>query len=151
MSSGFGEIFLNFILENDYKQYVKGDRSWSPLSLCLFCLFLFGCDFRFHRFYKLSELFLAFLSCLGIYVLGDAFAIHSRREPPLVEVVIYHSDANLCRACESCPCTAQISPLWWFAPSFAHMPWVALVRAFRRLYRLFFGRCEPPLAVAWCL
>ena len=85
---------MNFILENDYKQYVKGDRSWSPLSLCLFCLFLFGCDFRFHRFYKLSELFLAFLSCLGVHIFRDALAVDSWREPPLVEVVIYHSDAS---------------------------------------------------------
>ena len=55
-------------------QILRGDRSWSPLSLCLFRLLL-GCNFRFHRFYKLGELFLAFLSCLGVHVLGYAFAV----------------------------------------------------------------------------
>ena len=51
-------------------------------------------DFRFNRFYQLCELFLAFLSCLGVYVLGYAFTAHSRREPPLVEVVVYHRHAT---------------------------------------------------------
>ena len=75
-------------------QFLRGDRSWSPLSLCLFCLFLFVCDLRFHLLYKLCELFLAFLSCFGIYVLGYAFTVDSRREPPLVEVVVYHCHAT---------------------------------------------------------
>ena len=75
-------------------QFLRGDRSWSPLLLCLFCLFLFGCNFRFHGFDQLCELFLAFLSCLGVYILGYAFAAHSRHEPPLVEVVVYHRHAS---------------------------------------------------------
>ena len=32
-----------------------------------------------------------------------------------------------------------------------HIPSPRQVRAFRRLYRRFLGRCEPPPAVAWCL
>ena len=48
-------------------QFLRGDRSWSPLFLCLFCLFLLGSDFRFHCFYQLGALFLAFLSCLCIH------------------------------------------------------------------------------------
>ena len=75
-------------------QKLRGDRSWSPLSLCLFRFFLFGCDFGFHGFDQLGELFLAFLSCLGVYVLGDAFAVDSRREPTFVEVVVYHRHAT---------------------------------------------------------
>ena len=46
-------------------------------------------DFRFHGFYQLCELFFAFLSCLGVYVFGYAFAVHSRREPSFVEVVVF--------------------------------------------------------------
>ena len=65
-----------------------------PLSLCLFCLFLFGCNFDFHGFYQLCQLFLAFLSCLGVDILGYAFAVNSWREPPLVEVVVYHRHAT---------------------------------------------------------
>ena len=52
------------------------------------------CDFRFHGFDQLCELFFAFLSCLGVYVLGYAFAVDSRSEPSLVEVVVYHGDAS---------------------------------------------------------
>ena len=52
------------------------------------------CDLRFHGFDQLCKLFLAFRSCLGVYVLGYAFAAHSRREPPLAEVVVYHGDAS---------------------------------------------------------
>ena len=75
--------------------FLKGDRSWSPLfRYAFFSCFFHLCDFRFHGFYQLCELFLAFLSCLGVYVLGDAFAVDSWREPPLVEVVIYHSNAS---------------------------------------------------------
>ena len=66
----------------------------APLSLCVLrCFFHLG-DFRFHSFYQLGELFLAFLSCLGVYVFGYAFAVDSRCEPPLVEVVVYHGDAS---------------------------------------------------------
>ena len=61
-------------------------------ALFSFC-FLFR-DFRFHRFYQLCELFLAFLSRLGIDILGYAFAVDSRCEPPLVEEVVYHGDAS---------------------------------------------------------
>ena len=35
-----------------------------------------------------------FFSCLGVYVFGYAFAVNSWREPPLVEVVVYHGDAS---------------------------------------------------------
>ena len=91
MSSGFGEIFLNFILENNYKQYVKGDRHGRPLLLrtrCLFSSLLLGFDLGLHLHDQLGKLFLAFLSCLGVYVLGYAFAVDSRREPSFVEVVV---------------------------------------------------------------
>ena len=57
-----------------------------------FSLVFYLGDFRFHRLYQLSELFLAFLSCLGVYVLGYAFAAHSRCEPSFAEVVAYHGD-----------------------------------------------------------
>ena len=74
---------------------MRGDRSWSPLcALCVRLLFLHLSDFRFHRFYQLGELFLTFLSCLGVYVLGDAFTVHSRREPTFVEVGVYHRHAT---------------------------------------------------------
>ena len=56
------------------------------------CLFHLR-DFCFHCFYKLRELFLAFLSCLGVHIPRDAFAVDYLSEPPLVEVVIYHGDA----------------------------------------------------------
>ena len=36
---------------------------------------LFNLNFRFHGFDQLCELFLAFLSCLGIHVLGYAFKL----------------------------------------------------------------------------
>ena len=66
----------------------------APLSLCVLRrLFHLG-DFRFHGFYQLCELFFAFLSCLGVHVPRDAFAVDSRCEPSLVEVVVYHGDAS---------------------------------------------------------
>ena len=66
----------------------------SPISLCVLrCLFHLR-NFRFHCFYQLCELFLAFFSCLGVHVPRDALAVHSRREPPLVEVVVYHRHAT---------------------------------------------------------
>ena len=72
----------------------RGDHSWSPLfHLGVSCLFHL-CNLRFHGFYQLCELFLAFLSCLGIDILGDSFTVDSRCEPPLVEVVVYHGDAS---------------------------------------------------------
>ena len=75
-------------------QILRGDRSWSPLfHLCVGYLFHFR-NFRFHCFYQLCELFLAFLSCLGVDILGYAFAIDSRCEPSFVEVVVYHRHAS---------------------------------------------------------
>ena len=50
-------------------------RTVAPLSLCVLCCLFHLSDFGFHRFYQLGELFLAFLSCLGIYVLGYAFPL----------------------------------------------------------------------------
>ena len=41
-----------------------------------------------------AELFLTFLSCLGVHILGYAFAVDSRREPTFVEVVVYHRHAS---------------------------------------------------------
>ena len=76
-------------------QILKGDRSWSPFSLCLFYLFLFGCDFRFHRFYQFSELFFAFLSRLGIYIMAFPLAVGvGWCVPSLVEVVVNHGDTT---------------------------------------------------------
>jgi len=66
----------------------------SPLFLCVLRLFFHLSDFRFHGFDQLCELFLAFFSCLGIDILGDAFTVHSRREPSFVEVVVYHRHAS---------------------------------------------------------
>ena len=89
-------IFVLIVLFSYYITILKGDpfrlcrNMWSPLSLCLFRLFLLSCDFRFHRFYQLGELFLAFLSCLGVDILGDAFTVYSRCEPSFVLVVVYH-------------------------------------------------------------
>ena len=60
---------------------------WSPLLLCLFCLFHF-CNFHLHLLYQLCELFLAFLSCLCVDILGDAFAVESRREPSFVSMLL---------------------------------------------------------------
>ena len=57
---------------------------------CLFHL----CDLRFCRLYQLCELFLTFLSCVCVHVSRDAFSVDSRREPPLVEVVVYHRHAT---------------------------------------------------------
>ena len=82
-------------------QFLRGDpfrlcrNMWSPLcALCVLRrLFHLG-DFRFHGFYQLCEHFFAFLSCLGIDILGDAFTVDSRCEPPLGEVVVYHGDAT---------------------------------------------------------
>ena len=50
------------------------------------CLFHFR-DFRFHGFDQLCQIFFAVLTCLGVYVPGYAFAVHSRREPTFVELV----------------------------------------------------------------
>ena len=72
----------------------KGDRSWSPFFRLGFSCLIPLCDFRFHRLYQLCELFLAFLSCLGIDILRDAFAVHSRCEPSFVKVVVYHRHAS---------------------------------------------------------
>ena len=66
----------------------------TPLSLCVLRYLFHLRNFRFHSFYQLGELFLAFLSCLGVDILGYAFTVDSRREPPLVEVVVYHGDAS---------------------------------------------------------
>ena len=75
-------------------QILRADRFGQPFfRLGISCLFHLG-DFRFHSFYQLCELFLAFFSCLCVDILGDAFAIHSRCEPSLVEVVVYHGDAS---------------------------------------------------------
>ena len=38
-------------------QFLRGDRLWSPLLLCLFLLFLFGCDFRFFLFISSTSFF----------------------------------------------------------------------------------------------
>ena len=46
----------------------------APLSLCVLRLLFHLGDFRFHGFDQLCELFLAFLSCLCVDILGDAFA-----------------------------------------------------------------------------
>ena len=43
-------------------------------------MFFYLGDFGFHSFYQLCELFIAFLSCLGIYILGYAFAARSKAE-----------------------------------------------------------------------
>ena len=72
----------------------KGDHSWSPLfRLGISCLFHLG-DFRFHGFDQLCELFLTFLSCFCVHILGYAFAVNSRCEPSFVEVVVYHRHAS---------------------------------------------------------
>ena len=62
--------------------------------LCVFRLLFHLCNFRFHGFDQHCELFLAYLSCLCVQVPLDAFAVDSRREPTLVEVVVYHGDAS---------------------------------------------------------
>ena len=66
----------------------------APLSLCVFRLFFHLRDFRFHGFDQLGELFLAFFTCLGIHVPRDAFAVNSRCESSLVQVVVYHRHAT---------------------------------------------------------
>ena len=67
----------------------------SPLSLCALRLLFHLCDFRFHRFDQLCELFLAFLSCGGIDVSRDVLAISvGGREPSFVEVVVDHRHAT---------------------------------------------------------
>ena len=49
---------------------------WSPLcALCVLRLFFHLCNLLFHGFDQLCELFFAFLSCLGVYVLGYAFKL----------------------------------------------------------------------------
>lgn len=74
-------------------QILKGDRSWSPFSLCLFYLFLFGCDFRFHRFYQFSELFFAFLARFRVDIVAFPLAVGiGWCVPSLVEVVVNHGD-----------------------------------------------------------
>ena len=66
----------------------------SPLLLSVLRrLFHLG-DFGFHGFYQLCELFFAFLSCLCVDILGDAFAVDSWCEPTFLEVVVYHGNAS---------------------------------------------------------
>ena len=99
-----GEIVISYFYElfNRFgfsllppMQILRGDRSWSPLcALCVLCCLFHLSDFRFHGFDQLCELFFAFLSCLGIDILGDAFTVDSRCEPSLVEVVVYHRHAT---------------------------------------------------------
>ena len=75
-------------------QILRADRFGQPFfRLGIRCLFHLS-DFRFHGFYQLCELFFAFLSCLGVYVFGYAFAVHSRCEPSFVEMVVYHRHAS---------------------------------------------------------
>lgn len=52
----------------------------------LSCLFYFQPRFCLHCIYQLNELFLVFLSCLGVYVLDYAFAVDSRCEPSSVKI-----------------------------------------------------------------
>ena len=66
----------------------------APLSLCVLRLLFHLRNFGFHRLYQLRELFLAFLSCLCVDILGDAFAVDSWRKPSFVEVVVYHRHAS---------------------------------------------------------
>ena len=120
----------------------------APLSLCVIRCFFHLCDFRFHGFYQLCELFFAFLSCLGIDILGDAFAVNSRREPTFVEMVVYHRHTSRAGL-------TDLGLVWLknrfcgvFVACLVLISWEAAVRAFLRLYRRFLGRCEPPLAVA---
>ena len=50
----------------------------APLSLCVLRLLFYLRDFGFHGFYQLCELFLAFLSCLGVlFANGTAEMIHN--------------------------------------------------------------------------
>ena len=66
----------------------------APLCVMRFSLVFYLRNFRFHGFYQLCELFFAFLSCLGVDILGDAFAVDSRCEPPFIEEVVYYGDAS---------------------------------------------------------
>ena len=66
----------------------------APLSLCVLCYLFHLRNFRFHRLYQLGELFLAFFSCLGVDILGYAFAVDSWGEPSFVEMVVYHRHAT---------------------------------------------------------
>ena len=82
---GFGKQFPKPFSLFPPTHFLRGDRSWPPLSLCLFCLFLFCCDFRFHGFYQLCELVLALFSCLGVDIFGYAFAADSRHESSFID------------------------------------------------------------------
>lgn len=75
---------------NFFRATIRGRPSVRLGISCFFHL----CNLRFHGFYQLCELFFAFLSCLGIDILGDAFAVHARGEPPFIEVVVYHGNAS---------------------------------------------------------
>ena len=76
----------------------EGWPLWSALCLLrtrhLFSSLLLRFDLGFHFYDQLCELFFAVLSCLGVDILGYAFTVDSRREPPLVEVVVYHRHAS---------------------------------------------------------
>ena len=70
---GFGKQFLRPFSLFSATQILMAERLVSPLLLCVFCLFFHLGDFRFHGFDQLCELFLAFLSCLGVAVFFVAY------------------------------------------------------------------------------
>lgn len=94
-----------------------------PSLLCVLRLFFHLGDFGFHGFDQPDELFLAFLPCLGVYVFGYAFAVDSFREPPFVEVVVYHGDAS--RAALAYLALVGLTFLLGRGFRGGHLPWVA--------------------------
>ena len=59
-------LMLKFFSLLSEVQFFKGDRYGHPSVRLRICRLFHLCDFRFHGFYQLWELFLTFLSCLGM-------------------------------------------------------------------------------------
>ena len=86
---------VNIINPFYYKEGLTA--SVSPLSLCVLfiSLFLLRFDFRLHFRNQHRELGFTFFPCLCVDITRDTLAVGvGRREPPLVEVVVFHGDAT---------------------------------------------------------
>ena len=86
--------------------FLRADRNGQPL---FFSFVLISAIFFFISAISAPR-FLAHFPRGGADIFGDSFPVHARGEPALVEMVVYHRHAP-CRACVSCPYTAQISVL----------------------------------------
>lgn len=73
---------------------MRADTRSALFFLCVLHLLFHDCDFRFHRFYQLCQLFLALLPRGGVDIFGNSFPVNSWGESALVQVVVDHRHAT---------------------------------------------------------